>query len=934
MPGLVEVDLCGKTVGFHLGHSSVIAGAVKQESPQKWSVFVAPPTPGSVVIHEGGVALEGYNPGMSKAAFEYNPCSVIGLPMSEVQEDLIESHHLKAPLHEAWPETEIVLNSRLTRATPPMIESLILANLVKELASGEENHVACNAVISVPPHFTKLQRAAVTEAGQLAGLTVLRTLSRPVAVTLAQGLTGPCMVTVLHMGGATVNASLVRIDEAGHGELLHTVDASENIGGDAFDEIMLSLVEQNRVRGPVTPDELSESLESAREAKIELSMSSEAKVSLTKKKNDTAVVITQKDFEEACLEPLQKAMALVESLLSDIQVDRDEVELCIISGGTAKVPGVENVAKSYFLSSPRVHISLSANSVSAHGAAVHAGQIRGECPAEIGSVPMGRTDISMEVMSMGTEAGFAATIAVHGVAVLQSAGMQNQGFNVVVLNQLTGEVQSSRIYDTRSDPACAEDLERELLLLPEGRVVIAAICGETRNINVSAEIAAEAEARIQSAFMSCGSEGLPALGYRCSWCFIGTKGEVVGSGEAIAEKSGSGSKEKVLLSHQMKLASDPESCRIANERLTAGCSAVDAAREANRLGSAAAVDDLTRVKICRSGAVAGLCKAMYDHDSNRDVQIRGVMALYYLSMAPATRGIMIEAGAIQQLAEAIAFTGRPYLPGEGTGLERAYAHGVNSLANLTQHPEAAECIIETNILTPIVGCIQDNGQFSQDPDCVSAGLNCLALVLKRSMVGGDSSAEGILNGVVKAGGPKACAIMANKHSAHPGVQTACCHLISALVVAGKETGNADCKGAWAAGGAQVAVKAIRMAGETLQAGHAPVVRSGCKTLACLAESGAAHALRVEDARGVEACALALHKMVYSMEVATSVVDTLTAIAQATHSETGHTETAEAAWLATRPFEEVEFVTMGLNAAVAAFSGKTAFLKRVKAFVNT
>jgi len=528
---------------------------------------------------------------------------------------------------------------------------------------------------------------------------------------------------------------------------------------------------------------------------------------------------------------------------------------------------------------------MSADMVPAHGAAAHASTLARECSATTGSIALGKTDLFVEVESKGTEAGCSVCVKLDGTVVLLSEGQSGLGFNVVVINQLTGEVESATIYDTRSDPQRAEDLERELGLVREGRIIIAAICGETRNLGKNAKSVAENEGMIMYAFGLCGSKALVSLGYRCSYALLGVKG-----GAALLEQAGERVQDVVSLRHTLSLASDPEMCKDALKALQEGGNAQQMSKMALVLASAAQVSDTVRVQIAQDDGALAIVEAMGGHSESKEVQARGAMALRALGVGPATRQVLVDVGTIEALCHAIDLTVAKQ------NMELTFRDAVIGLLQLSLHPAASERILESNAVSKILA------GFEVYPDVGSqeVALKGLARCLRHSTL------DGISEQFMASGGCAALRGAMERHSEYPGILNTGIGLITALVLdetrklqkvrnpgtpeSPRRVGpfvelptqhfsptapQAEMKSPWEAGGAEAVVKAMEKFG-----GVKSVVRCGCMALSLLVQTGEGTAVKVAKARGVTAVAQAIVDHEYSLDIARSALQTLDVIAAA------------------------------------------------------
>jgi len=692
--------------------------------------------------------------------------------------------------------------------------------------------------------------SAAAEAAKLAGLHPMAVLSRPVAVTIAHSLRGPCKTVVLHIGGETVSASLLQVNDSGSAEVLGSFECSGDAGGNALDQIMFELVESRRPRGPVAPEDRPEALVLCRQAKERLTQIGQVDVQLTSQSKDTAIPIKRLEFEELCVPVLQRAMTTVEALLHQLKYSRDDVDHCIVAGGTAKLPVVARVAETFFDGCPQVMTSIMAESVVAFGAASHASTLRHAGSTEAAAARLGKTDLYIDVESKGTEAGCSMFIKLDGVIALQSQGQKGMGFNVVIVHQLTGEVENAEVYDTRSNPRRSEDLERDISALPDGRIVIVAICGETRNLNQDANLVAECEARVVNTFRGCGCRNLATLGYRCSWAIIGIKG----GSKSIVEQAGETASSTVELQHRLALVVDPQVCTAAIKEINRAEEPQTLVENAKILASAAQSSDAMRVDIVSNRGGTALLNAMNAHSTSKEVQVCCAAALSALTMSPANRITLVEAGAIKQLSSTLA------LCIEKMSMLGTFKNAAWGLARLVADSSSAAMVVVEGAMSHLVAGL--NG-YVYDEQAQEAALRALVRIVK-------SDTSGTVANAMNQEASSALKASMARHPEHRGIQSAGTSLIGALAAIKHDV-------AWGGGGAAAVKQAMEMHPHDV-----PLVRSGCMALAQLVRSTRDAAAQV-SAGGVETVVAAIVEHSYSLDIVLAGMQVLVAVCETSGS---------------------------------------------------
>ena len=270
--------------------------------------------------------------------------------------------------------------------TPQEISAQILGKLKRDAESYLGGKVT-QAVITVPAYFDDSQRQATKEAGQIAGLEVLRIINEPTAAALAYGLDKKKDETVLvfDLGGGTFDVSLLEIGDgvfevkATHGDT--------NLGGDDWDQRVIDwLVTQFKNKHGVDLGQdrmaLQRLKEAAEKAKIELSSTMETEVNLPFVTADQsgpkhlAMKLTRARFEQLVDPILTRLRSPVELALKDAGLDARKIDEVVLVGGSTRIPKVQEIVKEMFGKEPNK--SVNPDEVVAIGAAVQAGVLSGE----------------------------------------------------------------------------------------------------------------------------------------------------------------------------------------------------------------------------------------------------------------------------------------------------------------------------------------------------------------------------------------------------------------------------------------------------------------------------------------------------------------------------------------------------------------------------
>ena len=273
--------------------------------------------------------------------------------------------------------------------TPQEISARVLMKLKRDAESylGEE---VTDAVITVPAYFEDAQRQATKEAGQIAGLNVLRIVNEPTAAALAYGLDkGEKEQTILvfDLGGGTFDVSLLEIGE-GVVEVRAT-SGDNHLGGDDWDERIVDwLVEKFKSSNGIdlTKDKmaLQRIKEAAEKAKIELSSSSTANINLPyitvdADKNPLFLdeTLSRAEFQRITSDLLERCRKPFESVIRDAGIKVADIDHVVLVGGSTRMPAVSDLVKD-LTGGKEPNKGVNPDEVVAVGASLQAGVLRGE----------------------------------------------------------------------------------------------------------------------------------------------------------------------------------------------------------------------------------------------------------------------------------------------------------------------------------------------------------------------------------------------------------------------------------------------------------------------------------------------------------------------------------------------------------------------------
>jgi molecular chaperone DnaK len=270
--------------------------------------------------------------------------------------------------------------------SPPEISAMIL----QKLRAAAEDYLGGKvekAVITVPAYFNDAQRQATKDAGQIAGLEVVRLVNEPTAAALAYGLDKKKdeTIAVYDFGGGTFDISILEVGE-GVVEVKST-NGDTHLGGDDIDQRLIEwLVEEfRRDQGiDLSKDRmaLQRLKEAAEKAKCELSTTQESEINLPFITADASgpkhlnMKLTRSKFEQLVEDIIQRTVGPCKQALKDAALEPKDIDEVVLVGGSTRIPRVQKLVQDLFGKEP--HKGVNPDEVVAVGAAIQAGVLGGE----------------------------------------------------------------------------------------------------------------------------------------------------------------------------------------------------------------------------------------------------------------------------------------------------------------------------------------------------------------------------------------------------------------------------------------------------------------------------------------------------------------------------------------------------------------------------
>jgi molecular chaperone DnaK len=376
-----------KIIGIDLGTTNSVVAVMEGDQP-----VVIPnaeggrTTPSVVAFTKSGDRLVGQ---VAKRQAVTNPENTVysikrfmGRRVSEVPDEIkmVPYKVVAAPNGDARIEIQGKLYS------PPEISAQILVYL-KEAAEAYLGQKVTKAVITVPAYFNDSQRQATKDAGQIAGLEVMRIVNEPTAAALAYGLDKKKdqTIAVYDFGGGTFDISILEVGE-GVVEVKST-NGDTHLGGDNIDQRIIDwIIEEYRKDQGIDLSKdrmaLQRLKEAAEKAKMELSNVLETEINLPFITADASgpkhllMKLTRAKLESLMEDILQRSVGPCKQAMTDANVKPSDIHEVILVGGSTRIPRVQQIVKELFGREP--HRGVNPDEVVAIGAAVQGGVLTGD----------------------------------------------------------------------------------------------------------------------------------------------------------------------------------------------------------------------------------------------------------------------------------------------------------------------------------------------------------------------------------------------------------------------------------------------------------------------------------------------------------------------------------------------------------------------------
>ncbi|CAM3902606.1 molecular chaperone DnaK [Deinococcus frigens] len=412
-----------KAVGIDLGTTNSVISVMEGGRPEVIVNAEGARTTPSVVAYKGDERLVGQiarrQAALNPAATLFEVKRFIGRRWDEVKEEAGRS-----PFNVKEGEggsVRIEVNGK--DYAPEQVSAEVLRKLVAD-ASAKLGQKITDAVITVPAYFDNSQREATKQAGEIAGLNVLRVINEPTAAALAYGLErkGNETVLVFDLGGGTFDVTILELGD-GVFEVKSTA-GDTHLGGADFDHRIVDWLagefeKEHKFDLRKDKQALQRLIEAAEKGKIELSNATETAISLpfitfdpeTRTPMHLERTLTRAKFEELTADLLRRVRQPVEQALKDAKLDASKIDEVILVGGSTRTPAVKRIVQELIGKTPNE--SVNPDEAVALGAAVQAGIIQGD--SSLGDIVL--VDVTPLTLGVEVKGGMIAPMITRNTTV-------------------------------------------------------------------------------------------------------------------------------------------------------------------------------------------------------------------------------------------------------------------------------------------------------------------------------------------------------------------------------------------------------------------------------------------------------------------------------------------------------------------------------------
>ncbi|RKY42872.1 MAG: molecular chaperone DnaK [Candidatus Makaraimicrobium thalassicum] len=377
----------GKVIGIDLGTTnSCVAVMEGKEAKVIQNAEGTRTTPSVVAFTKGGEKLVGQPAKRQAVTNSDNTIFSIKRFMGRKHSEVEEEEKIVPYKVGEDSNGNVVVLAQEKKYTPPEVSAMILQKM-KQTAEDYLGEKVTDAVVTVPAYFNDSQRQATKDAGEIAGLKVLRIINEPTAASLAYGLERKKSekIAIFDLGGGTFDISILDVGE-GVFEVKAT-NGDTHLGGDNFDRIVIDWMaeefkKENGIDLRNDKMALQRLKEGAEKAKCELSSNLQTEINLPFVTADASgpkhltMTLTRSKLEQLADDLIERTKQPCYSALKDAGYSAGDIDEVILVGGQTRMPKVQAMVKEIFGKEP--HKGVNPDEVVAVGAAIQGGVLSGE----------------------------------------------------------------------------------------------------------------------------------------------------------------------------------------------------------------------------------------------------------------------------------------------------------------------------------------------------------------------------------------------------------------------------------------------------------------------------------------------------------------------------------------------------------------------------
>ena len=256
------------------------------------------------------------------------------------------------------PNYEVYFKEENIRLTPEEISALLLSYLKSVFEVIVDKIEGC--VITVPAHFTNIEREATLFAAEMANLKVLQLLNEPSAAAISYGHENEIKtgyILIFDYGGGTLDVSIVHKQEDKYDIVAY--DGDQILGGRDIDNMLLDYcIEQFQTKYCIehnTPKKRAFLLDKCEMAKIVLSERRKHETEIFDWNENESIILSKKKLEEICLPFFEKSIQILERFLVKAKISKSEIDKIVMTGGSSRIPLIQQMVGKYFGLEPNCH---------------------------------------------------------------------------------------------------------------------------------------------------------------------------------------------------------------------------------------------------------------------------------------------------------------------------------------------------------------------------------------------------------------------------------------------------------------------------------------------------------------------------------------------------------------------------------------------------